>query len=80
MNWEINNGKLVKRFTLSSFSDVISRLQDLAKIADAMNHHPDFTVEKYKHIEFRLSTHDTQSITDKDKILAKEIDRVFGNP
>ena len=77
MGWVEKNDKLVKTFEMESFSDIINRLNALAEVANEMNHHPDFEVFGYKQIKFSLSTHDSNSITDNDHQLAKEIDAVF---
>ena len=77
MSWVEKNDKLVKTFEMESFSDIINRLNAVAEVANEMNHHPDFEVFGYKQIKFSLSTHDSNSITDKDHQLAKEIDAVF---
>lgn len=79
MSWKTENEKLTKTFQLTGFSAVINKLPALAKIADAMNHHPDFSVHGYKFITFTLFTHDKKAITEKDHALAKEIDRLFEN-
>ena len=79
MGWSIENEKLTKTFQLKGFSAVIDKLPELAKIADGMNHHPDFSVHSYKFISFTLFTHDKKAITEKDHALAKEIDNLFEN-
>ena len=79
MSWTTENEKLTKTFQHSGFSAIINKLPELAKIADAMNHHPDFSVHSYKFITFTLFTHSKKSITEKDHELAKEIDRLFEN-
>lgn len=78
MNWQNNNNKLEKEFVLNSFSEIINKLTEVSKVADRMNHHPDFTVYGYKKIKFSLSTHDKgNTVTDKDHELAKKLDEIF---
>lgn len=78
MNWNIINNKLEKEFKLKSFSEIIEKLQSLSKIADELNHHPDFRVQNYNTILFTLCTHDKENtITRKDYELAEKIDLLF---
>lgn len=77
MEWTEVNNKLEKEFILKSFSDIIQRLNDLSKIADEMNHHPDFKVYDYKKISFWLTTHDEGKVTELDYALAQKIDGLF---
>lgn len=78
MNWKEEDGRLVKAFEADSFSDICKKLQDVAQVADEMDHHPDFEVFGYKHIRFRLFTHSKDSITELDHQLAQKIDSFFG--
>lgn len=77
MDWKEENAKLCKEFRAKSFSDLTQKLVNLAAIADGMDHHPDFNVWGYNKIKFSLSTHTTNSVTELDYQLAKEIDGVF---
>jgi len=77
MQWKENNKCLEKTFTLKGFSSITQKLSELTKICDALNHHPDLEIYSYKQIRFKLYTHDSNSITEKDCQLAKEIDGLF---
>lgn len=78
MNWIETNNKLEKEFTLKSFSEIIEKLNQLAVVADELDHHPDFLVHSYKKISFSLCTHSAgNSVTEKDRNLAKRIDAIF---
>ena len=48
MNWEIKNEKLTKTFILTGFNEVIDGLDAIRKIANELDHHPDFEVFDYK--------------------------------
>lgn len=77
MSWEIKSNRLMKRFKLESFDEVILKLVLLAKVADEKAHHPDFAVENYNEITFFLWTHSAGKVTDKDHDMANEIDAIF---
>jgi 4a-hydroxytetrahydrobiopterin dehydratase len=78
MSWIEKEGTLQKDFKGDSFSDLCAKLQQVAEVADGMDHHPDFTVSGYKHIHFELMTHSEGKVTEKDHDLAMKLDDIFG--
>jgi 4a-hydroxytetrahydrobiopterin dehydratase len=46
-----------------------------AKLAEAMNHHPDIDI-RYNKIKLSLTTHDEGGLTMRDFKLARNIDRM----
>jgi len=53
-------------------------MKQVAEAAEEQNHHPRWQNE-YNKVEIWLSTHSAGGlITDKDKRLASEIDRIYG--
>ena len=77
MSWIEQDGKLVKEFTLESFSDIMRHLPEIGITADGMDHHPDFSVHGYKNIRFELMTHSEGKVTEKDHALAEKIDAIL---
>ncbi len=77
MDWIEQHNRLVKTFTASGFSEIIAKLQDLSRFADAHNHHPDFTVFEYRKIQFELWTHSKNAVTAADYSMAEYIDTLF---
>ena len=73
MNWEESNGKLVRNVKCQDFKEALEILNTIAVIAERMNHHPDMKIFSYKFLSIEVYTHDTNSITEKDYELAKEI-------
>jgi 4a-hydroxytetrahydrobiopterin dehydratase len=78
MNWTEVDNKLTKKFETKDFSELTAKLNVIAVIADEMDHHPDFKVWGYNKIEFSLSTHTSNSVTEMDYQLAEHINEVFG--
>lgn len=78
MDWKEKGDKLTKEFELRSFSHIVQRLEAVANTADAMNHHPDFSVHGYNKIKFELTTHSEKRVTEKDYALARQIDTIMG--
>jgi 4a-hydroxytetrahydrobiopterin dehydratase len=76
MDWKIVDGTLEKTIKLKSFTEIILKLNDIAKVSDRINHHPDITIYNYNMIRFNLLTHSEGKVTEKDYELAQEIDRL----
>lgn len=72
--WARRGDALVKTFTFPTFADGIAFVGRVAKIADAMDHHPDIDI-RYTKVTCMLSTHEPKGITRLDVALAEKIDR-----
>lgn len=72
--WQEVNNKLVREFIFKDFTEAFAFMTKVAAIAEAMDHHPEWS-NIYNKVTISLSTHDAgNTITDKDRTLAKEID------
>ena len=75
--WVIENDRLCKTFTFPDFTAAFAFMTRVAAVADAMNHHPDWT-NVYNRVEIRLNTHDAGGkVTDKDFALASKIEESY---
>jgi 4a-hydroxytetrahydrobiopterin dehydratase len=71
-----DDGKaLEKSFRFKDFSEAFGFLTRVAMHAEKVDHHPEFT-SIWNRVDFRLTTHDTDSVTERDVELAKAIDRL----
>jgi 4a-hydroxytetrahydrobiopterin dehydratase len=75
--WARKGEALNKTYSFARFADGIRFVQQIAELADAMNHHPDIDV-RYTDVSFSLSSHDAGGITQRDLDLAKEIEQAAG--
>lgn len=75
--WEFVDGALHTIFEFEDFKEAFSAMTRIAFEAEKMNHHPEWT-NIYNTIEFYLTTHDADGVTDKDFELAKLIDDLIG--
>lgn len=75
--WARKGDALLKAYSFARFADGIRFVDQVAVVADRMNHHPDIDV-RYTNITFSLSTHDAGGITQKDLDLAKAIEDAAG--
>lgn len=71
--WELVSGRLQKTFTFNSFVDAFGFMSRVALIAEAMNHHPDWS-NVYNRVTIGLSTHDVGGISPLDVTLAQRIE------
>ena len=74
-SWELKDGKLIKSFQFPSFMNAINFINDVANIAERLDHHPIITVN-WKTVKLSLKSFDVDAITKRDITLAKEIDRI----
>ncbi|MFA4867004.1 MAG: 4a-hydroxytetrahydrobiopterin dehydratase [Pedobacter sp.] len=75
--WEEVDKKLYKAVIFKDFQEAFSFMLKVAFLAEKNNHHPRWTNEWNK-VEIWLSTHDAGDVvTEKDRNLAKEIDKIL---
>jgi len=77
MNWKESNGKLVKNIKCQDFEEALALLNKIALVAQELNHHPELKIHGYKFLDIEIYTHTTNSITEKDRVLAKKIDLIL---
>ena len=75
--WKETQNGLVKVFKFRNFLKAIDFVNDIAKIAEAENHHPDILIHSYNQVKVTFITHDEGKITCKDYSLAKSIDALI---
>ncbi len=71
-----DDGKaLVRSFRFKDFPEAFAFLTRVAMHAEKVDHHPEFT-SVWNRVDFRLTTHDADGVTNRDIELAKAIDRL----
>lgn len=72
--WTLEDGgkALVRTFTFRDFSEAFAFLTRVALHAEKANHHPEFT-SVWNRLDFRLTSHDSGGVTDRDRKLAEAI-------
>ena len=66
---------LEKSFRFADFSEAFAFLTRVALYAEKVDHHPEFT-SRWNRVDFRLTSHDSGGVTDRDQELARVIDRL----
>ena len=77
--WSRKGDALVKTYSFARFADGINFVQQVAELADKMDHHPDIDI-RYTKLTFSLSTHDAGGITQRDLDLATKIEQAAFSP
>ena len=73
--WELIDGKLGKTFRLDSFVKAFGFMASVALVAEAMNHHPEWS-NVYNRVTIALTTHEVGGISDLDFTFAQRIDDI----
>ena len=72
-HWALDQGKLYRRFVFEDFVAAFGFMSQVALLAEAMNHHPEWS-NVWNRVEVHLTTHDAGGISDLDFQLARKID------
>lgn len=74
--WTEENNALKRTFTFKNFSEAFAFMTRVALAAEKMDHHPHW-VNVWNKVEITLNTHsEGNTVTDKDRKLAAEIDKL----
>ena len=66
---------LVRTLKFKDFNEAFGFLARVALYAEKADHHPEFT-SVWNRVDFRLTTHDTGGVTERDLKLAEAINRL----
>ena len=77
--WSLEDGgkSLVRSFRFKDFSAAFAFLARVAMHAEKVDHHPEIT-SVWNRVDFRLTTHDSGGVTERDVKLAEAINRLAG--
>lgn len=76
--WKLRGNKISRLYVFEDFMQGLQFINQIARLAEAMNHHPDIDV-RYNKVKLTLTTHDEGGLTMKDFRLAEKINRVRSN-
>lgn len=75
--WKEENNQLLRAINFADFSEALAAVVRIGVLAEKHMHHPDIDI-RYNQIKIALTTHDEgNTITEKDRKLASEIDKLF---
>lgn len=75
--WMLEDGgkALVRSLHFRDFSEAFGFLSRVALHAEKVDHHPEFT-NVWNRVDFRLTSHDSGGVTERDTALAEAINRL----
>lgn len=76
--WLLLDGQIQKTYSLKDFQSAMQLVNQVAMIAEKLNHHPDINI-RYSKVTFMLYTHSEDSLTEKDFEMAKNIEQTAVN-
>jgi 4a-hydroxytetrahydrobiopterin dehydratase len=73
--YEPDNKCLTRELKFKDFTQAFAFMTEVAKLADAQDHHPDWS-NVYNKVKIQLSTHDAGGVSERDFKLAADIDKL----
>ena len=76
VGWQADAGRrrIFKSWTVENFMAGVEFFQEIARVAEEEDHHPDLHLENYREARVELTTHAIGGLTENDFILAAKID------
>ena len=75
--WTGGDDFITKVFKFTDFAAAFGFMSEIAVVAEAMNHHPEW-FNVYNRVDVTLTTHDAGGVTEKDVALAKRMESAAG--
>ena len=77
-DWRLHeSGKSIYReFVTKNFLAAVRLINDIAKVAESENHHPDIHLTGYRRLKIELSTHAIGGLSENDFIEAAKINEL----
>lgn len=77
-DWERDGGSIEKVFEFDDFSTAIKFVNDVAKMADRWDHHPDIDI-RYNKVRLNITTHSEGGLMPRDFDMAGEIEQTIAS-
>ena len=73
--WTLSGNAIERTFEFSNFVEAMEFANRIAEAAEAVNHHPDITIN-YNKVKLALSSHDSGGVTQRDVRMASKINEI----
>ena len=73
--WALADGALTRTFRFADFPRAVDFVEQLADVAESMQHHPDIDI-RYNKVTLRAVTHSAGGVTTRDVELAVALSRL----
>lgn len=77
--WTPADGFLRRTFTFPDFAAAWAWMNEVAEIAEALDHHPDWS-NVYNRVDVALQTHDAGGVTELDLVFAERVNALSSTP
>lgn len=77
MPYQETDGKLTWNIQLKNQTEIAELVLQIARLADAANHHPDMLLHKWNQLRIELFSHNVKAVTDRDYALAAQIEALL---
>ena len=74
--WNYKDKQIEKLFELNNFREALDFACKIGETAEDLNHHPDIFIHSWNKVKINISTHSEGGVTEKDFLLAKQIERI----
>lgn len=72
--WRNRDGRLTRTLTFRNFADALRFVNEVGRLAEEADHHPDISLHDWNQVTLTLWTHDAGGLTMLDINLAHKID------
>jgi len=73
--WNVNGNAIERVFEFPNFVEAMGFVNRIAEAAEAVNHHPDITIN-YNKVKLSLTSHDSGGVTQRDLRMASKINEI----
>jgi 4a-hydroxytetrahydrobiopterin dehydratase len=74
--WQVNGDTLERHYRFPDFKAAVAFINRMADVAEEEQHHPDFLLHGYRHLDVKLSTHSIGGLSENDFILAAKLNEL----
>ena len=76
-HWELVDKQITRNYVHVNFVEAIRFVNQVAELAEDLDHHPDILIHSWNNVSITLSTHSEGGLTDKDFVMADRIEKLF---
>ncbi len=76
-DWEILGRELTKGFYLDTFAHAIGFIDDVARIANDLQHHPDILLSEFSTVRLFIKTNELGKVAIKDIEFAERVEKTW---
>jgi 4a-hydroxytetrahydrobiopterin dehydratase len=73
--WSLEGNSITKNFSFATFKEAIDFVNNVAEIANGLDHHPDILIS-FNTVRLSSTTHEEKGLSEKDIELAEKIDTI----